>query len=135
MDDEDRQWELPEQDIGGYVYERAYFTFRFAPSNSTPASQLEDYQEELLRPIEDALEDILDPTLPELQCYIYAMELYAQTDRWGLPLGGGWMHQPSFEMYVINCVATARERADREMRAVEAQQQAEADKAAQDQAQ
>lgn len=75
--------------------------------------------------LEAALEDALCPTRSDELCYAYAVELFVGYNRHGLPASGGWGEQDSFDMYVLQCMITAQERAEREIRASEARMRAQ----------
>lgn len=71
-------------------------------------------------PLEEALEYFVDAELIDLKCYAYALEEHFKYERYGFPYRGGHQEQSSLYLYILDCVTTAKERADREKRAVEA---------------
>lgn len=68
----------------------------------------------------EALEDILQPTIDDHMAWAYALELFVDFKRYGLPHGGGHAEQDAEYMYILDCILTAQERAEREIRAADA---------------
>lgn len=111
---------MPDQDVGGYVYERAYFHFRHQPPEALSGQRLENHIKQELEPMEEALDLLMQPELEDALAFEYAIEMLVAYDRHGFYYRGNKSEQPSLYLYALDCVLTARERAHREERAVEA---------------
>lgn len=99
-------------------------SFRFPPPNGMSGEALDKYFEETMGDLEAALDEILVPDRMDHVCHAYAIEQYMAYERFGLPYSGGHAEQPALDMFVLQCVLTAKERADRVQRAIEEQERA-----------
>lgn len=128
---------MPEdQELGGYVYERAYFQFRHPPPETLTGEALDNFMELELEPMEEALEMLFQPSHSERLCYEFAIEAFIHQQRHGdFMFPGAYLEQPAMYLYALDCIMTADERARKEERALQAQMQANERKNAEQQAQ
>jgi hypothetical protein len=63
---------------------------------------------------EKAHEREYDPTLEELEAYLFAALAYKDRARYGNPRGGGYLDQPAKWKIALDCIEDARQHADRD---------------------
>lgn len=97
---------------------------------------MDAYLENNVRPLVEALEDVLGPTPEEHECFAAAMELYVAHERHGLPEAGGYHDQDALYVHILECVQAARANAEALTRQEEAhrgfQKEQEAEEKAQE---
>ncbi len=59
-----------------------------------------------------------DPSLYELECYLYAVTSYRDFRRYGLPRSGGNMDQPYMWKLALDCIHDAMSHAESEAQAI-----------------
>lgn len=100
------------QENGGYAYEMLYLGFRVRPEPYLMGEELNNFIRENLQPQAKTLAMGLRATKDDYLAYYYARDLLEKYNRYGMPREGGYMDQDYEWIIVMDCILTARERAE-----------------------
>ena len=106
---------LPDErpdNAGGFAYELIYLRLRIKPPDHLQGDEIDGFYERTLKPQEQRLRDILEPTWRDELAFNRAWNLMWEFEEYGLPHAGGYLDQPAEWRYVMNCARTAKQRAD-----------------------
>ncbi|CAN5197778.1 hypothetical protein BH24ACT19_BH24ACT19_11030 [soil metagenome] len=91
---------------GGYVFARAFWEIY----DTSPELSPEDFSHHTYLYAWGANEEVdeeMEPTIFELEAYVYAIESYPDHERYGLPYPGSSKDQPYVWKLALDCVTDA----------------------------